>query len=253
LADFDPIYVPHGVDTEAYKPHERNEIRDKLGVSHDAFLVGIVAANKGRPSRKCFQQMFEAFRHFRKRHPDAEIKLYVHTTVEPEYAGGEDILALLASLELHDAIRPDSYTMMFDPVSSRSMAQIYSTFDVLLNASMGEGFGIPILEAAACGVPSIVTDFSAMSEVCGAGWKVPGRPFWTGQHSWMQVPDVKEIVDALEDCYGLDEGRRRALSVQARQHAEQYDAKRVFEDYMLPGFQEVEERIGDLAPLKVAA
>ena len=41
----------------------------------------------------------------------------------------------------------DQYRQMFDPQTPRNMAAIYSTFDVLLNASAGEGFGIPMLEA----------------------------------------------------------------------------------------------------------
>jgi glycosyltransferase involved in cell wall biosynthesis len=41
-----------------------------------------------------------------------------------------------------------------------------------------------VLEAAARGVPAIVTDFGAMSEVCGAGWKVGYRRHWTDQSAW---------------------------------------------------------------------
>lgn len=252
LAEFDPIYVPHGVDTTVYKPTP-SKIREQMGVPEDAFLVGMVAANKGRPSRKCFQQAFEAFRFFRKRHENAY--LYLHTTLSPEYAQGEDIPALLGSLEIpEDVVKfPSQYSMMFAPLPNARMAEIYSAFDVLLNSAMGEGFGIPIIEAQACGTPAIVTDFSAMSEVCGAGWKVGCRPYWTGQASWMGVPDVPEIVDALEECHDLSDQDRKALSLKAVEHAAQYDADRVLTEHMLPALKEVEERIGNVAPLKVAA
>lgn len=242
----------HNCDTSIYKPTP-SDIREQMGVPKDAFIVGMVAANKGRPSRKCFQQAFEAFRAFHQKHEDAY--LYVHTTLSPEYAQGEDIPTLLASLEIpEDRVKfPNQYSMIFSPLSSQQMSRIYSSFDVLLNASMGEGFGLAPLEAQACGVPAIVTDFSAMSEVCEAGWKVGGRPYWTGQASWMAVPDVKEIVDALEDCHGLTGPQRHNLSKKAREHALTYDAQTVFDDFMLPALREVEERIGNLAPLKVAA
>jgi glycosyltransferase involved in cell wall biosynthesis len=133
------------------------------------------------------------------------------------------------------------------------MAELYSSFDVLLNPSMGEGFGVPILEAQACGVPAIVTDFSAMTEVCGAGWKVKGRSHWTGQASWMAVPDVGEIVEALEECYGASTKDREALSKRARLHALDYSHTKVFEEHMLPALREIEERIGARLPEKVAA
>lgn len=252
LAEFDPIYVPHGVDTEVYKPTP-SDVRERMEVPKDAFLIGMVAANKGRPSRKCFQQALEAVRFFRKRHEN--VYVYIHTTLAPEFAGGEDIPALAASLEIPEERfkYPNQYSMIFSPVSAKLMAQLYTAFDVLLNPSMGEGFGLPVLEAQACGTPAVVTDFSAMSEVCGAGWKVSGRSYWTGQHSWMCVPDVGEIIEALDDCYLLTEGRKRALSTQAVQHAGQYAARMVFDEHMLPALKEVEERIGNQAPVKVAA
>ena len=91
------------------------------------------------------------------------------------------------------------------------MADVYSSLDVLLNPAMGEGFGLPILEAHACGVPAIVTDFTAMSEVCGAGWKVGYDRVRTPLRAWQAWPNVEEIVESLEQCYGLAErGQARA-------------------------------------------
>ena len=185
-----------------------------------------MAANKGRPSRKCFQQAFEAFRIFRKSHENAY--LYLHTTLSASYAAGEDLATLLASLEIpDDAVKyPNQYSMMFAPLDDAKMAQIFSSFDVLLNCSMGEGFGIPVLEAAACGTPSIVTDFSAMPEVAGPSpWKVSGRPHWTGQCSWMKVPDVGEMVGALEEAHEMSDDDRRSSWQHVRDHALDYAAR----------------------------
>jgi hypothetical protein len=66
LGRLDPLYVPHGIDTDAYQPQDRTAVREKYGFPADAFLVGMVAANKGRPSRKGFQEAFEAFARFRR-------------------------------------------------------------------------------------------------------------------------------------------------------------------------------------------
>lgn len=249
LAEFDPIYVPHGVDTEAYKPRP-SDFREQIGAGEDTFLVGMVAANKGRPSRKCFQEAFEAVAALSKRHDN--VKLYVHTVVSPEWAGGEDIVALLGSLELNASL-PQQYDVIYDPPSAERMAAIYSGFDVLLNPSMGEGFGVPVLEAAACGTPAIVGDFSAMPEVAGPGWKVPGHPVWTGQHSWMQRPSVPALVKALEKAYGMGRHEAEERSASVREHASHYDATRVFNEHMLPALHEVEARLGNRAPVEVKA
>jgi hypothetical protein len=82
----DPLYCPHGIDTDTYQPHDRNTVREQVGLEEDAFLVGMVAANKGRPSRKSFSQAFQAFRKFAESHDNAY--LYLHTMVNPGLSQG---------------------------------------------------------------------------------------------------------------------------------------------------------------------
>jgi glycosyltransferase involved in cell wall biosynthesis len=239
LIEFDPLYVPHGVDTSVFKPYPQAEAREQVGADKDAFIVGMVAANKGKPSRKCFQEALQAFAIFRERHDDAI--LYLHT----DLTGDEDILSLKESLQIpDDAVRmADQYRINLQPLPPAMMARVYSTFDVLLNPSAGEGFGVPIIEAQACGVPAIVTDFSAMKEVCGAGWKVGCRADWTGQRSWQARPNVEEIVASLEECYGLTAPRRKEIAKTAVSHARTYDADRVLTEHFLPALKEIERRL----------
>lgn len=242
-AGLDSLYVPHGVDTKAYRPYDKKAIREAGGFPADAFLVGIVAANKGRPSRKSFSESFQAFAKFAERHDNAY--LYLHTHLNPGYADGENIPSLLESCGIpQDRVRiADQYSMMFSPYTHESMARLYSALDVLLNPAKGEGFGIPVLEAQACGVPVVVTDVTAMREVAGAGWHVKHTPFWTGLDSWQAVPDVNDIVDALEECYGLPDGQRDKLSKVARTHALGYDVERVWREHWCPTLAEVERRL----------
>jgi glycosyltransferase involved in cell wall biosynthesis len=254
LSGLDPLYVPHGVDTDAYRPHDKREVRKTMGVSNDTFLVGMVAANKGRPSRKGFQQALEAFRVFREAHDDA--KLYLHTTVDSKYAGGEDIMAMVRALGMPEdsILLADQYRMLYDPFPAQTMGKILSTFDVLINPSMGEGFGIPVLEAAACGVPAIVTNFSAMPEVAGdAGWHVGCRKAWTGQGAWQMTPDVEELVTALRQCYGMSRAEGKHRSQLARRHALGYAAPKVLDEYMLPALEAARERFRDREPLEAVA
>jgi glycosyltransferase involved in cell wall biosynthesis len=249
LGRLDPLYVPHGVDTDAYKPLGKGT----RGASfpEGAFVVGMVAANKGRPSRKGFVQAFRAFKRFAETHENAY--LYLHTMLDPTMAQGENIPALLRSLEIPmDRVRiAGQYEMMYDPYSHGDMAKLYSALDVLLNPALGEGFGIPVLEAQACGTPAIVTDFSAMTEVCGAGWHVKYEPYWTGLNSWQAVPDVDDIVSALEDCYALSDVEREHLSQAARKHAMEYALPKVLKQHWLPALRVVEQRFQNQAPVTI--
>jgi glycosyltransferase involved in cell wall biosynthesis len=54
-------------------------------------------------------------------------------------------------------------------VPDDDLCSLYSTCDAFLYPSLYEGFGLPALEAMACGAPVIVADRSSMPEVVGAG------------------------------------------------------------------------------------
>lgn len=251
LGRLDPLYVPHAIDTDAYRPQDKAKVRQEVGFPADGFLVGMVAANKGRPSRKGFSQALQAFARFAESHDNAY--LYLHTTVNPGVAAGEDIPALLQALGIPQSrvMIADQYRVLFDPFSQQSMAKIYSAMDVLLNPAAGEGFGIPVLEAQACGTPAIVTDFTAMREVCGAGWHVDHDPVWTGLNSWQATPRVDDIVSALEDCHAMSKTARQKLSAGARAHAMQYSLPRVMAQHMLPALRTVERRFALQAPVRI--
>jgi glycosyltransferase involved in cell wall biosynthesis len=253
LSGVDALYVPHGVDTAVFSPRPQAEARQRVGLPRSAFVVGAVAMNKGYPSRKSLPQIVEAFAAFRARHGEA--LLYLHTDLSGIYQEGVDLGPLLHAFELDPEIVrfPDQYRYQFDPVGDEHMADVYCSLDVLLNPAMGEGFGLPVLEAQACGVPAVVTDFTAMSEVCGAGWKVGYDRVWTPMRAWQAWPDVEQVVESLEACFALAEEDRRELGARAREHALAFDADRVVEEHWVPALAEIERRLDDRRPLRIAA
>jgi glycosyltransferase involved in cell wall biosynthesis len=250
LADFGALYVPHAVDTEAYKPYDRAESREATGLDPDAFIVGMVAANKGNPSRKCFDEAFQAFRVFHAKHPEA--KLYIHSEVSGRFQG-VNLLELLDAIGVppEATVFADQYRTVHFPFPEETMARLYSAMDVLLSPSAGEGFGIPVLEAQACGTPVIVSDFTAQPELVGAGWTVEGTKWWTPIGSWQFRPDVEDIVAALETAHRNHADP--ALATKAREKAETYDVDRVLTEHMLPALEQVAERFEEIKPVAVAA
>jgi glycosyltransferase involved in cell wall biosynthesis len=228
LRALNPLYVPHGVATDVFEPGERSQF-----LPRDAFIVGIVAVNKGAPSRKSLAEMIEAFAVFSRRHDDA--LLYLHTEINGQQSGTH-LPSLLEDLGVDErrVIVVDQYRYLFEPFAPEEMAGMYAGLDVLMNASMGEGFGLTVLEAQACGVPAIVTDFTAMSEVCGAGWKVGYERYWTDQSSWQARPHLEELVACLEEAYAMSAADRALMSARAREHALAYDADLVMSEYWEP-------------------
>ena len=230
-AGHDCTYVPHGVETSIFRPLEdRAEAKRALGFADDTFVVGMVGANKGFPSRKAFPEAFDAFATFRERHPDA--RLYVHAHIS-SHLGGPDLVQLAKRYGIHDFVRyPNQYRHLLG-MPDTWMAEAYNAMDVLLQPSLAEGFGIPLIEAAACGTPVLVNDCTSMSELVGAGWAVPPlQRVWTPQNSWQALPDVKGLVTALEAAY---EARHDVtLRAQARSFAMAYDWSDVAEHYWRP-------------------
>jgi glycosyltransferase involved in cell wall biosynthesis len=230
----DAPVIPHGVDTSVFrpKPQIRPLVRDELGIPRDVFLVGMVAANVSAPvSRKAFPQAFQAFSRFAGRRQD--VWLYAHTQPRPVGAGIPlDTLAEACGMP-QDRVRfpsPDAWEICFSP---EAVSALYQAFDVLLMPSMGEGFGIPLIEAQACGVPVIASAHSAMSENVESGWLVDGDPWWDpAQQSFLHSPYVDEIVLALDDSYQARGNQE--LREQAAEWALRFDADQVTEQHWLP-------------------
>ena len=252
LDEFDPLYVPHGIDTEVYRPIDKKKAREITQMPQDKWLVGMVAANKGNPSRKCFAEALLAFKQLADSNPD--VGIYLHTEAQGIF-NGIDLPQLIREIGIPGdrVYLSDQERLLFNPVGHETMAHVYSSLDCLLSPSAGEGFGIPVLEANACGVPAIVTDFSAQAEVCGSGWKVGYEPYWTTQSSWQAHPKVDEIAQALKECHARQDNRVKVMADEAREHGLEYDADLVMERYMLPALEEVATRYQAREPKLVKA
>ena len=235
----DPLYVPHAIDTKVFAPRDRTEARKALDWPESAFIVGMVAANKGYPARKGFPQAIEAFGRFYREHTDS--MLYLHA--EPAgVMAGVNIPAMLAHNKIPtEAVRfADPYFCSILGFTNDHMANAYSAMDVFLNPSLGEGFGIPVMEAQACGTPAIVTDWTAMPEVGYVGWHVAGEKLWTDQQSYMKVPYIDAIYAALDRAYTM----APRLREKAREHALGYDVDLVMNEHWKPTLEKVRRRLG---------
>lgn len=230
----DAAYIPHAVNTNAYKPTDTIggiAAREYMGLK-DEFLVGMVSANKANGSihRKAFAENLLAFAIFKQSHPDAV--LYIHAEPSKVF-GGFNLLLLLKAVGLKqdDVLFPDPVKMRYG-YSPEEMAGIYSAMDVLLHASYGEGFGVPAIEAQACGTRVIGSNWAATPDVVGEdSWLVDGQPFWDeGQTSFFQIPLIPALVNALSEAYKADRG----VSKTAVEFAKQFDANAVYDKYWKP-------------------
>ena len=239
----DSHYVPHGIDTKVYTPTPTPDVRAALGLKDTDFLVVINAANKGgTPVRKAWSEMLGAFTLFSQRHDNAHI--YLHTNLVGIGGTAPHLEIMLEALGVaSDRVHlVDQYLYQSGQFSDTALAQMYSAADVLLATSMGEGFGLPVIEAQACGLPVIVTDFSAQPELVGSGWRVGYQPWFDHfQGAFLATPLIAEILRALEAAY--EAKGDRSLKDKAVEFAQQYDADHVYATWWKPALADLAKRL----------
>lgn len=221
--------APPGANKHFKPATDKREHRRGMGFDEDALVVGTVMRNQ---IRKLYPDLIEAFALFLKTAPAnlaRKTYLYLHTSW-PDL--GWDIPKLIkeagishkciftyccqnkkcgAVFPAHfsDAIRHCSkcgeYTAKFATsnkgTSTEILANIYNFFDVYVQYATNEGFGMPMVEAAACGVPVIAVDYSAMSDVVR---KVHGIPVKVdryfrdaGTQTRRALPDNDDFIQKL--------------------------------------------------------
>lgn len=238
------FYAPHSFNGGIFKP-QQTDIRSKIGVPNDAHLTMINSANKGlTPIRKCWPEMIEAWCKFSELHGDSY--LYIHS----DFFGSENGVKIGRLLETFKA-PPDRVKIVpqFEyrqGIPQSTIAKLYSAADVLLMTSRGEGFGIPTIEAQACGTPVIVTDWTAQPELVGAGWKVGGQREWDElQTGWWKVPSIEEIVDSLGQSYRAKGSKKisEQMSKEATKFSSTYETNYVYNTHWKPILAEIESRL----------
>lgn len=138
----------HGVRVEEVQAFKmmKDEIRSKLGVSQNDFLVGYLAAGYMRKGHSLFSRVAQEVM---KR--DQEIKVAILTDEKgaKEYENSSDVIVIDQFGEL-----PKSFVYGF-----------YHALDAYVQPSLSEGFGLPVLEALAAGKLVIHPDYEPLSEI----------------------------------------------------------------------------------------
>ena len=129
----------------------RRAILERYGIASPYLLyVGSINA------RKNIARLFEAFAEVRQRH--AGLKLVIGGKRQWQTNA---IDATFERLALHDHVHFTGY------LDDADLPALYSAAEVFVFPSLYEGFGLPPLEALACGTPVVTSNTSSLPEVVG--------------------------------------------------------------------------------------
>lgn len=225
----------------SFIPLDTGELKKSLGFEgYD--IIGTIMRNQ---KRKLYPDLFQIFKQLLKKFP--KTLLYCHVSYPDN---GWDIPQLLLEHELSSRVLftyvcrhcqnvfPSFYSDILTfcsncrqntavlassqfGVNEATLCRIINLFDVYVQHSISEGFGIPVVEAASAGIPVVCTDYSAMSDVVR---KLGGEPIKVHKLSleaetgrYMAVPDNQHCLELLERHLSLPNPLRTVKRVRTRE------------------------------------
>jgi glycosyltransferase involved in cell wall biosynthesis len=180
--------VYHGVDRKTFFPIAG--AKEYLGLS-DYFVVGNVNSNT---YRKRFDLFLGGFAKFAKGKDN--VRCLIHSfNKDISY----DLLTIAEDLDITDKIIISSSQMTVD-----KMNLLYNALDVNVNTSIGEGFGLSLVEGAACGVPILCPEHGNLIDIWGnhADYiKFERSEYIAGTLYKGDVISVDDMTDKLNTLY----------------------------------------------------
>lgn len=244
--------IYHAIDLEYMNPigfgiEKKISKREKKLNIEDKFVVSRVDRNQ---PRKYWDLTLQAFAKFAKGKEDVFLLCKCDPrdiTMYSAEEGGLDLEKLATSLGIEKKIAFDDF---FFETSFMPRA-FYHPADAFFTTTSGEGFGLAVAEAMACGIPIIYHDTPVLPEVVGEGgimFARKERKWYNKMSVWHNISDVDDAARVLDKVYQnwkLPEGQQgliKELSSKARERAEQNFSPKVVYDQWDEVMREVVER-----------
>ena len=131
--------IYNGIDTSIFKPTKSN-IKEKLGIKNRKIILGVASTWSINKGLKDFIEL--------------------NKLITSDY-----VIVLVGLSKQQIKKLPNNIIGLSRTKDVNELVEFYSAADVLFNASIEETFGLPTVEAMACGTPAVVYNCTALPEV----------------------------------------------------------------------------------------
>ncbi|MGB9759880.1 MAG: glycosyltransferase [Thermoproteota archaeon] len=218
------IYHGLNYDTINYVSTHVNSKKVALKSKFNAKVVfGTVASNH---PRKNLSGLASVLRQVSEKLPNA--LFYIVTTPEGVH---------------HFSGIPNVYaTPTFGKLMREDILSLIGSFDFLVHSALTEGFGLPLLEAQAFGVPVIYPYYAPLTEIThdDANFKVEvsevgANNFGDGINYTLHYFDAKSMAEQIQNAYDIFLNKKSEYedrSEKVKNFAKQFDAEKVYNEFL---------------------
>jgi len=210
--------VPHGVDADTFHPMPeiRHKVRERLGIGESTIVflsVGAMTGNKG------IDLLLRGFAAISREFPEALLLL---KGIDPLYGSRNFVDRFLKLISARDQQEiADKVIYIGEALSHRDMASLYQAADVYVSPYRAEAFNLPVLEAAACGIPIICTRGGPTDEFVtdAFAWRINSRATIVpveGQHASQLEPKMDHLIALMAAAIDAADWRRQAAAAGPR-------------------------------------
>ncbi|MGL5059276.1 MAG: glycosyltransferase family 4 protein [Microcoleus sp.] len=221
--------VPLGTDTNIYYPlsdSERRSLRQNFGWSDYFIFLNI----GGQTDRKGIRPLLKAFAATVDKYPNARLVLKGSELLYPS----RDEIATASRVVLTDAERAKVLPRLIYTGSQLSfiqIAQLYQAADAYVSPYLAEGFNLPILEAAACGLPVICTAGGPTDDFTHPDFAMPIESKFRavdidGERLFILAPKWEHLTQLMQGAIAQPEIAAKARIAGPRFVAENFTWKR---------------------------
>ncbi|MCT7956421.1 glycosyltransferase [Laspinema palackyanum] len=231
------VVIPLGVDPHFYQPaspEKRLSLRQQFGLGDNFifFTNGLLFNNRHGMAR-----LLKAFAAIVQKFPEARLILKGRDYL---FEARQEIARICSKIlpATEQKMVQERLTYIGKNLSCADLAALYQIADAYVSPYLAEGFNLPVLEAAACGLPVICTQGGPTDDFIHPDFAFPiqsqleQRQLESGEMGFVVAPDVDHLIHLMQQIIAQPALREKARQAGPKWVGARYTWKQVVDQYL---------------------